>query len=82
MNNEEMKEYYKDCWQSTVKELNDLAKYTNYLEEKIMYALGPKYKEFSDMTKCEFAKILRKAFHEKADTFEIKQKFKNFYENM
>lgn len=82
MNDKEMKEHYKDCWQSTVKELNDLAKYTNYLEEKIMYALGPKNKEFSAITKWEFTKILRKSFHKKADTNMIKQDFKNYYNNL
>ena len=71
-----------DDKESIVKELQDLISYTNYLEEKIMYALGPKHKEFSDMTKYEFARILRRAFYKKSDTYEIKQDFKNFYENM
>ena len=65
-----------------LEELEELPAYTNYLEEKLMYALGPKHKEFSDMTKCEFAKILRKAFDEKADTYTIKQKFKDYYNNI
>ena len=37
MNEKEKIEHYKSCWQSTVKELNDLAKYTTYLEEKLMW---------------------------------------------
>ena len=28
--------------QKEIEELNDLAKYTTYLEEKLMYTLGPK----------------------------------------
>jgi hypothetical protein len=75
-------EHYKSCWQSTVKELKDLAEYTNYLEEKIMYSLGPQNKEFADKTKYEFRKILRKDFHEKADTYKIKQDLCNYYNNM
>lgn len=82
MNETEMKEHYKSCWESTIKELNDLAEYTNYLEEKLMYSLGPKNKEFADKTKYEFRRILRNDFHKKADTYQIEQDFKNYYNNM
>lgn len=81
LSEEEKKEHYKGCWESTVKELNDLAQYTNYLEEKIMYSLGPKNKEFADKTKYEFRKILRKDFHKNADTYEIHRDLSNYYNN-
>lgn len=67
----EKSEHYKNCWQSTIKELNYLEKYTHYLEEKLMYALGPKNKEFADKTKADFRKILRKNFYKYSTTYEI-----------
>lgn len=33
LSEEELKEHYRECWQSTVKELQDLSKYVNYLEK-------------------------------------------------
>ena len=82
MSEEEQIEHFKSCWQSTVKELQNLADYTNYLEEKLMYALGPKNKEFADKTKYEFSKILRSNFYKKADTYQIHKDFLNYYNNM
>ena len=81
LSDEEKKEHYKDCWQSTIKELNDLAKYTIYLEEKLMYALGPKNKEFSDNTKYHFSNILRKSYYENRDTYQIKQSLLTYYDH-
>lgn len=78
---EEKKEHYKSCWESTVKELNNLAQYTNYLEEKIIYALGPKNKEFAHKTKYEFTKILRQDFYKNANTYQIQQDLVNYYNN-
>lgn len=80
MSEEEKKEHYKSCWESTVKELNNLAKYTNYLEEKLMYALGPKNKEFSDDTKYHFSNILRKSYYDNRDTYQIKESLLKYYE--
>lgn len=78
---EKIKEHYKDCWQSTVKELEDLSKYVAYLEEKLMYALGPKNKEFSDNTKYHFRNILRKSYYDKRDTYQIKHSLLTYYKH-
>ena len=67
--------------QKEIEELNDLAKYTTYLEEKLMYTLGPKNKEFSDNTKYHFSNILRKSYYENRDTYQIKQSLLTYYEN-
>lgn len=80
LSEKEIMEHYKSCWQSTVKELNDLAKYTTYLEEKLMYALGPQNKEFSNNTKYHFANILRKSYYDNRDTYQIKQSLLKYYE--
>lgn len=81
MSEEEKKEHYKSCWESTVKELNDLVKYTNYLEEKLMYALGPKNREFSDNTKYHFSYILRKSYYNNRDTYQIKESLLKYYKH-
>lgn len=59
-----------------------MKEYTKYLEEKIMYALGPKNKEFAEETKNGFRKILKKGFELKADTYTIQQNFYDYYKNM
>lgn len=69
MDDKEKIEHFKSCWESTVKELQNLAAYTNYLEEKIMYGLGPKNKEFDDITKYHFSNILRKSYYDNRDTY-------------
>ena len=81
MNDREKIEHYKSCWESTVKELNDLAKYTTYLEEKLMYALGPKNKEFSNNTKYHFSNILKKSYYDNRDTYQIKESLLKYYEH-
>lgn len=62
------------------KELQNLAKYTNYLEEKLMSALGPK-SEFSDNLKANFRKILRENYCKDGDTWMIHNDFINYYKN-
>lgn len=79
LSEEELKEHYRECWQSTVKELQDLAKYVKYLEEKLMYALGPKNKEFDYNTKFHFSNILRKGYYENRDIHQIKQSLLTYY---
>lgn len=81
MSDEEKKEHYKSCWQSTIKELNDLAKYTTYLEEKLMYALSPNNRNFSDNTKYHFSNILRKSYYENKDIYQITQSLLTYYEH-
>lgn len=58
----------------------DRNEYISKLEEKIMYALGPKHKEFSENTKDNFRKIIRDNIDN--DTYTIKEEFKKFYKNM
>ena len=59
-----------------------MEEYIKYLEEKLMYALGPKHKEFAEKTKDGFREILKKEFDLKADTYTIQQDFYNYYKNM
>lgn len=79
MNDKEKIEHFKSCWESTVKELQNLAAYTNYLEEKLMYTLGPKNKEFSEITKYHFTNILRKSYYDNRDTYQIKESLLEYY---
>ena len=62
-------EFYKDeidqlelslkLLRTILKELEKKENYTNYLEEKLMYALGPKNKEFAKNTKTDFKGIIK-----------------------
>ncbi len=81
MTDKEMKEHYKSCWEITLKELDNLAKYANYLEEKLMYALGPKNTEFSDNLKYHFSDILRESYYDNRDTYQIKESLTRYYKH-
>ena len=54
--------------------------YIDKLEEKLMYALGPKNHEFATETKKNFKKIIRKNINE--DTYTIKRELKKYWDNM
>ena len=79
LSEKELKQHYRECWQSTVKELQDLSKYVNYLEKKLMCVLGPKNKEFDDNTKFHFSNILRKSYYENRDVYQIKHSLLTYY---
>ena len=59
----------------------DMNKYISYLEEKLMYALGPKHKEFSENTRFNFKQILKNNFKNDGDTYIIHRDFLKYYKD-